>query len=192
MNRSQIIQIFKETGAYKQGHFKLSSGLHSGAYLQCALLLQEPRIAKRLCEVLAQKFITSEPDVVVGPAMGGIIFAYELARALNARSVFTERDADGKMKLRRGFIVTPQNRVLIAEDVLTTGGSVKEVLSLLKMDGIVPVGIAALVDRSTQVLDFGGIKHESLLKLKVPAFQEADCPLCQEGLPLDKPGSRKE
>jgi orotate phosphoribosyltransferase len=192
MQKSEIIQIFRETGAYKQGHFLLSSGLHSGAYLQCALVLQNPVIAHRLCGVLAQKFLADEPDVVVGPAMGGIIFAYELARALNARAVFTERDSEGNMKLRRGFSVTPQNNVLIAEDVLTTGGSVNEVLDLLKMDGVVPSGIAALVDRSTVPLDFGGIKHESLLKLDVPAFEEGQCPLCQEGMKLEKPGSRKE
>jgi len=191
MQKSEVVQIFSETGAYKQGHFRLSSGLHSGAYLQCALVLQDPRVAQRLCGVLAQKFIADEPDVVIGPAMGGIILAYELARALNARAVFTERDRQGEMKLRRGFSVTPQNRVLVAEDVLTTGGSVKEVLSLLRMDNIVPVGIAALVDRSTRLLDFGGVKHESLLKLEVPVFEEQECPLCQEGIRIDRPGSRE-
>ncbi len=191
MQKSEILQIFKETGAYKQGHFQLTSGLHSGAYLQCALVLQDPRVAQRICQTLAQKFLSDEPDVVIGPAMGGVILSYELARALNARAVFTERDENGQMHLRRNFTVSQKNKVLIAEDVLTTGGSVKEVLELLNKDGIIPVGIAALVDRSTQLLDFGRVKHESLLKIEVPVFDKRECPLCQEGLPLTKPGSRK-
>lgn len=190
MQKTEIIELFTESGAYEQGHFLLSSGLHSGAYLQCALVLQSPPVAARLCRVLAQKFLADEPDVVVGPAMGGVVFSYELARALNARAVFTERDTEGKMALRRGFDLTRRNKVLIAEDVLTTGGSVKEVLVLLDKRGIKPVGIGALVDRSTKLLDFGGIKHESLLKLEVPVFDKEQCPLCQEGIPLTKPGSR--
>jgi len=137
----EIMDLLRKTGAYKQGHFKLSSGLHSGAYMQCALVLQNPIIAARLCAVLAEKFRADAPDVILGPAMGGVILAYELARALNARAIFTERDDDGKMKLRRGFVVTPANKVLIAEDVLTTGKSVKEVISLLREDGVVPSGL---------------------------------------------------
>ena len=117
--------------------------------------------------------------------------AYEIARHLNARAVFTERDSSGKMVLRRGFSITPANKVLIAEDVLTTGGSVKEVIELLQKDGVTPVGVACLVDRSTQKIDFGGIKHESLIKLDIPAFREEDCPLCQEGISIVKPGSKK-
>jgi orotate phosphoribosyltransferase len=191
MQEMEIIDIFQKCEAYKKGHFKLSSGRHSGAYLQCALVLQDPRVANRLCGVLAEKFKADEPDVIVGPAMGGVILAYELARALNARAVFTERDDEGKMTLRRGFSVSANNRVLIAEDVLTTGRSIKEVLALLQQDGIVPVGIACLVDRSTSLVDFGKIKHESLLKIEVPTFTEEECPLCQEGLPVVKPGSRK-
>ena len=191
MQKMEIMELFKKTGAYKQGHFRLSSGLHSGAYLQCALLLQDPLIASRLCAELAKKFIQFEPDVVLGPAMGGVILAYELARALKARAVFTERDEDGIMTLRRGFRILPANRVLIAEDVLTTGRSVKEVLSILDRDSITPVGIAGLVDRSGSIVDFGGIRQESLIKLDIPAFEEAECPFCQEGIPIVKPGSRK-
>ncbi len=191
MKEMEIMDIFKKSGAYHQGHFKLSSGLHSGAYLQCALVLQEPHIAERLCAVLAEKFAGDAPDVVVGPAMGGIVLAYELARHLNARAVFTERDAEGTMALRRGFSVSTKNKVLIAEDVLTTGGSVKEVIELLKKESIKPVGVASLVDRSSAKLDFGGVKHESLLRLDVPTFKEEDCPFCQEGIPIVKPGSRK-
>lgn len=191
MQDMEIMDIFKKAGAYHQGHFKLSSGRHSGAYLQCALVLQNPLVAARLCGVLAKKFQADTPDTVIGPAMGGIVLAYELARALNARALFTERDKDGKMALRRGFTVSPRNRVLIAEDVLTTGKSVKEVIALLKEDSIVPVGIASIVNRSAKPIDFGGIKCESLIKLDIPTFEEGECPLCQEGMPLVKPGSRK-
>ena len=192
MQELEVMDLFRKTGAYKQGHFKLSSGLHSGAYLQCALVLQDPRIAARLCAVLAAKFAGDTPDLVIGPALGGVVLAYELARALNAKAVFTERDQSGEMKLRRGFIVSPTYKVLVAEDVLTTGRSVKEVIALLNQDGVVPVGVAALVDRSGGRLELGGIKHESLIKLNIPAFSADKCPLCQEGLPLEKPGSRKD
>ncbi len=191
MQEMEIMDIFNKTGAYKKGHFKLSSGLHSGAYLQCALVLQNPVIAEKLCKALAKKFIMDEPDVVIGPAMGGIVFAYELARALNARAIFSERDDEGKMCLRRGFRVVQMNKVLIAEDVLTTGKSAKEVIAILEKDGIKPVAVTSLIDRSAEKLDFGGIKHESLLKLHVPTFNEEECPLCQEGMPITKPGSRK-
>jgi orotate phosphoribosyltransferase len=192
MQEMEVMDIFRKTGAYKQGHFKLSSGLHSGAYLQCALVLQDPRIAARLCAVLAAKFAADTPDIVIGPALGGVVLAYELARALNAKAIFTERDQSGEMKLRRGFIVSPTYKVLVAEDVLTTGKSVKEVVSLLKQDGVVPIGVAALVDRSGGRMALEGIRHESLIKLDIPTFPETKCPLCQEGLPLEKPGSRKD
>ncbi|MFC1644330.1 orotate phosphoribosyltransferase, partial [Candidatus Omnitrophota bacterium] len=168
MQEMEIMDLFSKTGAYQQGHFKLSSGLHSGAYLQCALVLQNPVLAARLCGVLSKKFRANEPDIIIGPAMGGIVLAYELARALNCRAIFTERDAQGRMQLRRGFKVFPNSKVLIAEDVLTTGKSVKEVLSLLEEDGIRPAGIACLVDRSAGGIDFNGIKCESLIKLDVP------------------------
>jgi len=191
MQQMEIMDIFTKTGAYRQGHFQLSSGLHSGAYMQCALVLQNPVIAARLCGVLAEKFRMDEPDIIVGLAMGGIILAYELAKQLNARAVFTERGADGKMTLRRGFRVFPVNKVLIAEDVLTTGGSVKEVISLFQQDGIVPAGVACLVDRSSEPIDFGSVKHESLIKLNIPTFKREECPLCQEGISVVKPGSRK-
>jgi len=192
MQEREILDLFKKCDAYKQGHFKLSSGLHSGAYLQCALVLQDPIVSEKLCKSLSRKVIQDEPDVIIGPAMGGIVLAYELARQLKARAVFSERDNEGKMQLRRGFAITAQNRVVIAEDVLTTGKSVKEVIEMLKMDGITPVGIVSLVDRSGGKLDFGGIKYESLLKLDVPTFHPEACPLCEEGYSIEKPGSRKE
>ncbi|MFH1310518.1 MAG: orotate phosphoribosyltransferase [Candidatus Omnitrophota bacterium] len=192
MQEMEIMEIFNKSGAYQKGHFKLSSGLHSGAYLQCALVLQDPAIAARLSSVLAEKITEQKPDIIVGPAMGGIILAYELARVLNARAVFTERDKTGKMCLRRGFHIFPGSKVLVAEDVLTTGKSVKEVIRLLKENGVTPLSIMCLVDRSGGKIDFDGIKHKSLLKLDIPVFEEQDCPLCQEGLPIQKPGSRKD
>lgn len=187
----EIMEILERSGAYKHGHFKLSSGFHSGSYLQCALVLQDPILASRVCGVLANKFKADKPDIVIGPAMGGIIFAYEMARALGAKAMFTERDAQGRMALRRDFIVTPVNKVLIAEDVFTTGRSVREIIDILKKDSVTPVGIAGFIDRSLGRLDFGGIKHESLIKLNLPVFEEENCPLCREGVPLVKPGSRK-
>ena len=190
MQEREIMGILKETEAYTQGHFKLSSGLHSGGYLQCARILQEPILAERFCKALGSKIGAYEPDVVIGPALGGIVFAYEMARVLGARAMFTERNAEGRMVLRRGFIVTPLSRVLVAEDVLTTGRSAKEVVDLLMEDGIVPVGVTSLIDRSAKPLDFGGIKHESLIKLNIRTFDEKECPLCKEGIPLVKPGSR--
>ena len=191
MEEREIITIFTEIGAYQRGHFKLSSGLHSGAYLQCALVLADPILAERLCGALAKKIGMYEPDIVIGPAMGGIVLAYELARAMGSRAMFTERDKEGKMSLRRGFRVNPGDKVIVAEDVITTGGSVKEVIALLRENDVEPLEVACLVDRSNQAVDFGGVKHKSLIKLDIPVFEEAECPLCQEGLPVQKPGSRK-
>jgi len=191
MQKMEIMDMFDKSGAYQQGHFKLSSGLHSAAYLQCALVLQNPILSARLCGVLSNKFQADKPDIVIGPALGGIVLAYELARALNAKAVFAERDKEGKMTLRRGFKVFPFNKVLIAEDVLTTGKSVKEVISMLAKEDIIPLGIASLIDRSAEKIDFNGIKSISLVKLNIPVFEQKKCPLCQEGIPITKPGSRK-
>ncbi|MDD3088579.1 MAG: orotate phosphoribosyltransferase [Candidatus Omnitrophica bacterium] len=191
MEEREIMTIFTKTGAYHQGHFKLSSGLHSPAYLQCAIILADPILAERLCGVLARKIITEKPDIVIGPAMGGIVLAYELARAVGARAMFTERDKDGKMALRRGFRIRPQDKVIVAEDVITTGGSVKEVIALLKTMDVETREIACFVDRAKGAVDFGGISVKSLLKLEVPTFTETECPLCQEGIPIQKPGSKK-
>lgn len=191
MQEMEIMDIFTRIGAYQQGHFKLSSGLHSGAYLQCALVLQDPILAARLCGVLAEKFRMDTPDLIIGPAMGGIVLAYEMARELNARAIFSERDEEGKMAFRRGFRALPVNKVLLVEDVLTTGKSVKEVIELLRKEDVTPVGIGCLINRSAQPIDFGGIKCESLIKLDIPTFEEKECPLCQEGMPVTKPGSRK-
>lgn len=192
MTNDEVMDVFAKTEAYKKGHFKLSSGLHSDSYLQCALVLQHPQIAGKLCEELATKIKELKPDVVLGPAMGGVVFAYEMARAIGVNSIFSERDDEGKMVLRRGFQVKEDCSVLIAEDVLTTGKSVKEVIALLSREGVTPVGIVSLVDRSGGKCDFGDIPKESLLKVDVPTFDPAACPMCAEGKPIEKPGSRKE
>ncbi len=191
MTNDQVMDIFKKTEAYKSGHFKLSSGLHSDSYLQCALVLQHPDIAGDLCKVLAEKVKDLKASVVLGPAMGGVVFAYEMARALGVNSIFSERDEDGKMVLRRGFQVSSGDRVLIAEDVLTTGKSVKEVMAMLAEQGVVPVGVVSLVNRSGGKCDLGNIPTVSLLTVDVPTFDPEECPLCSAGKPIEKPGSRK-
>ena len=190
MNPKEILQVFKNKGALLEGHFLLSSGLHSGQYLQCAKVLEDPKASAKLSQALAAHFKKQKIDTVVGPAMGGIILAYELARALGARALFAEREK-GKVCLRRGFSVKPQEKVLIAEDVITTGGSVKEVIKAIKGYGATIVGIAALIDRSGRKYPFGKIRFKSLKKIDIKTYTAKNCPLCKEGLPLVKPGSRK-
>jgi len=188
MNQSEVLQIFKNAGALLQGHFLLSSGLHSSQYLQCARTLEDPQISGKLCRALAENFRNDTIDAVIGPAMGGIIVAYELAGALGAAALFAERES-GKMRLRRGFSLSPQDRVLIAEDVITTGGSVKEVIELVKTKGAQVVAVASLADRSQGKIDFG-VRCVSLLKLEIKNFPPENCPLCKQGIELVKPGSK--
>ncbi len=182
------LKIFQDAGALLQGHFLLSSGLHSSRYLQCARALEDPQISEKLCRALGENFMNDTIDAVIGPAMGGIILAYELARALGARALFAEREC-GKMCLRRGFSLSPQNRVLVAEDVITTGGSVKEVIELVKTKGAQVVAVASLADRSREKIEFG-VRCVSLLKLDIKNFPPENCPLCKQGIELVKPGSR--
>jgi len=190
MTEKDVLKIFEAKGALLTGHFRLSSGLHSGRYLQCALVLQYPDIAERLAAALAEKFSRTEKiDLVIGPALGGITLAYEVARALGARGIFTERQ-DGAMVLRRGFAIKNGERVLVVEDVVTTGGSTKEVIEVVKNSGGVVVGVGSIIDRSSDKIDFGVI-FESLAKVKVETFKEDDCPLCKNKIPVTKPGSRK-
>jgi len=184
-----ILKIFREAGALLEGHFLLSSGLHSPKYLQCALVLEDPARAERLCRQLARAFSDDRIECVIGPALGGIIVAYELARALGARSLFTERQ-DGKMTLRRGFAVRPGERVLLAEDVVTTGGSLREVQDLVLAAGAKVVAVAALVDRTSGRDPGFGVPLVSLVKVDVPTYPPESCPLCEAGLPVVKPGSR--
>jgi len=184
----ELWELFQRTGAILEGHFVLSSGLHSPKYIQCARLLQHPSLAAQACRALANRVHPlGKPAVVVGPALGGVIVAYELARALGVRGIFAEREG-GKMALRRGFEIAPGENVLIAEDVVTTGRSSLEVAEVVEaLEGRV-VGVACLVDRR---LEEGiSLPVVSLLKLTIDAFPPEDCPLCRAGIPPTKPGSR--
>ncbi|HOQ15736.1 MAG TPA: orotate phosphoribosyltransferase [Defluviitaleaceae bacterium] len=190
LNKERVIEIFKETEVLLEGHFLLTSGRHSNQYMQCAKILQYPNYAEEIAKGLAEEFKDDQIDIVVGPAMGGIIIAYELARQLNCKNLFAERE-DGKMTLRRGFTIPEGARVLVAEDVITTGGSVKEVIDIVKEQGGELAGVAVLVDRSNGNIDFG-TKLRAALTVDVVSYEAEECPLCKEGkLPLVKPGSRK-
>ena len=188
MNEQEILSLFKETGALLSGHFRLSSGLHSGNYFQCALLLQNPDIAEKMCSQLASYFKDDKPTCVVAPALGGVIVSYETARALGVKSLFTER-VEGKMTLRRGFEIKKEDRVLVVEDVITTGLSTGEVLEAVKLTGAKIIGVGCIVDRSGKELDFG-VKLKSLIKLNFPTYKPEECPLCKKGVEITKPGSR--
>lgn len=183
-----VISLLLKTGGLLRGHFLLSSGLHSPQYLQCALLLQHPKRASHLGKELAKKFNQEKIEIVIGPALGGIIIAYEVARALGTRALFSER-VEEKMQLRRGFKINPGEKVLVVEDVITTGGSAKEVVELVNELGGVVVGVGALIDRSQGKVNFG-VPLKTLASLNIETYSREACPLCREGLPLVKPGSR--
>jgi len=189
LSQDEILQIFKETGAFLQGHFLLTSGKHSAQYMQCAQVLQYPRKAAILGQELASQFEGIEIESVIGPAMGGIIVAHEVGRFLGVKAIFTERQ-NGEMALRRGFKLIPGERVLVVEDVITTGGSVREVIDIVGAAGAIPVGVGVLVDRSGGKADFEGLLLHSLLKMNIEAFEPESCPLCAQGIPWEKPGSR--
>ena len=182
-------EILTRLGALKHGHFRLTSGLHSDRYMQCAALFQFPRESEQLCAALAEKFAGQKIDLVAGPALGGVIMAYEVARALGVPNIFSERE-EGKMTFRRGFRVEAGQKVLVVEDVVTTGGSVKEVIGLVRAAGGEVVGVGSVVDRSGGKADFG-VPFQALMTLEATNWKEEDCPLCKEGVPIVKPGSRK-
>src|SRR5579871_878530 len=190
-----ILSAFYDTGAYLRGHFRLTSGLHSPEYLQCALVLQHPRHAERFGELLAAELGRlaggRKINVVASPAIGGLIIGHEVARALGARFIFTERDAAGKMTLRRGFTVEPGETAVVVEDVVTTGGSSREVIDILKDAGARVIGAGSIIDRSGGAADLG-VPRVALKTLEVVAYAPEDCPLCRAGSPVVKPGSRPE
>lgn len=192
MKTDEVLKIFEQYDALLKGHFLLSSGLHSSRYLQCALVLQYPAVAEKLCSALAGRILgddrISGVDVVMAPALGGVIVAHEVARTIGVRALFTERH-EGGMKLRRGFSLEPGERVLVVEDVVTTGGSTREVMEVVRAAGGVVVGAGSLIDRSGGAVDLGVPRH-ALAVLEVPVYQPDDCPLCREGSPAIKPGSR--
>jgi orotate phosphoribosyltransferase len=187
MTPSEVLDLFRASGALLEGHFRLSSGLHSGGYLQCALVLQYPERAERLGASIAAAVKGFGANVVLSPALGGIVIGQEVARALGVRALFAERQ-DGVMTLRRGFTLGPTDRVLVVEDVLTTGGSTRETMAVATACGAQPVGAAAIVDRGTAI-DLG-VPFIALARVDLPAFEPAVCPLCQAGLAVTKPGSR--
>jgi orotate phosphoribosyltransferase len=190
MDERALLKLLKDKDAYLEGHFLLSSGLHSSKYVQCALVLQYPVHACALGEELAKSFSHDAPDVVIAPALGGLIIGHEVARALKARFIFTER-IDGVMRLRRNFSLTPKEKALVVEDVITTGGSAQEIVALAKKCGATVRGVGSIVDRAEKNIDFG-TKYRCLIKIEVPVYKPESCPLCQEGkVPLVKPGSRK-
>ena len=189
MTEKEIIAILDSTGARQTGHFLLTSGRHSGEYMQCAKLFVNPKISERLCFALAKKIKDLKVDYVVSPALGGILMGYELARALGCDNYFAER-VDSTFALRRGFTLKQGEKVIVAEDVITTGGSVKEVIELVRSQGAEVIGVAVIVDRSGGTIDFG-IPLYSLWQTNIATYDKGSCPLCQTGLPLVKPGSRQ-
>jgi orotate phosphoribosyltransferase len=192
MTDADVLKIFEANEALLTGHFLLSSGLHSNRYLQCALVLQHPAIAEKLCAELAAKAkadkAVGEIDLVVAPALGGVIVAHEVARALGVRALFTERQ-DGAMKLRRGFQIKPGERCLVVEDVVTTGGSTREVMEVVAQCGGLTAGAGSLIDRSGGAVDLGVPRH-ALAVLEVPTYKPDECPMCRSGSTAIKPGSR--
>lgn len=195
MNASDALRHFEETEALLTGHFKLSSGLHSDKYLQCAKVLQWPARAGVLGAALSESLASLGIDVVVSPAMGGLIIGHEVGRALSRRAVFAER-VEGAFAFRRGLGLEPGEKVVVVEDVVTTGGSTREVLALVRSLGAEPVACAAVVDRrgpsaggGTQILE--GLPFRSVLRMEVPTWDEASCPYCQRGQEIVSPGSRR-
>lgn len=187
MTSSDVLDAFRASGALLEGHFRLSSGLHSPAYLQCALVLQYPDRAARLGAALAGATRSLGANVVLSPALGGIVIGQEVGRALGVRAVFAER-VDGVMALRRGFALGGGDRVLVVEDVVTTGGSTRETMAVARAEGALVVGAASIIDRGTTT-DLG-VPYVALARVDIPTFDPAACPLCRDGAPLVKPGSR--
>ncbi len=192
MKKEEVVAIFRKTEALLEGHFQLTSGLHSNQYFQCAKVLQYPQYCELLCGDIAAQFSPGSVDVVIAPAMGGIVVAQEVGRQLRARTLFTERK-DGAMQLRRGFTIRPGERVLVCEDVVTTGGSVNEVIAIVTGCGGKVVGTGYIVDRSGGRVKFpmeSGGKQYAVLHMDVVTYKPEECPLCKAGSTPVKPGSR--
>ncbi len=184
-----VAALLRETGALLAGHFRLSSGLHSPSYVQCARLLERPGNAKAIGEALAEKVRGFGAQAVVAPALGGVIIGYTVAEALDVPSMFTERK-DGQMMLRRGFEIGPGQPVVIVEDVVTTGKSTRETADVVQKQGGVVAGFASILNRSGKANPFAPALYASLLTLALDSYEESNCPLCKAGTPLDAPGSR--
>ena len=186
--RDELLDLFRKSGALLEGHFRLTSGLHSPGYLQCALVLQHPDAAERLGAAIADRTRNLRPTVVLSPALGGIVIGQEVARALGVRAIFAERQ-DGALTLRRGFMIAETDRVLVVEDVLTTGGSTRETMQVATAAGGRVVGAASIVDRSNGAAAFE-VPYAGLLEMNLPTYEPERCPLCAQGMPVVKPGSR--
>lgn len=196
--REELLRMLEAAGAIRHGHFELSSGLHSGTYVQCALVLRYPRFAERLGQALAGLFSDARIDAVVSPALGGVIIGQEVARALPAPkdavgggvpAMFVERDASGTMTMRRGFVLHPDQHVLVVEDVWTTGGSTQEAIHVVEEAGGRVVAAGALIDRSGGKIEFP-VESNALIELPIESYEPEDCPLCRQGSVTVKPGSR--
>lgn len=190
INKEEVMKKFEEAGAIQRGHFKLTSGVHSDIYIQCAQVMQYPDFMHSLCSELGKKFRGDDIDIIVGPAVGAIIMSHVMARILGpwVRAIFTERE-NGKMILRRSFEIKKGEKALVVEDVITTGSSAKEVIDIVKQRGGTIVGLGVLIDRSGGKTDFG-VKMKSLLTLDIKTYLPENCPLCKKGIPVVKPGSR--
>lgn len=191
LSKERVLEILKEAGVLMEGHFLLTSGRHSNKYLQCAKIFRNTKYSEELCRDLAEQFKDDQIQLVIGPAMGAVQMAYEVSRHIGCENFFAERE-DGVMTLRRGFAVQPGQRVLVVEDVVTTGGSVREVMDIVRKAGGVVAGVGVVVDRTGGKIDFG-VPLKSVISLDVQSWEAGECPVCKEGkLPLVKPGSRKQ
>ena len=189
MKNENILEIFKQTNALLSGHFLLTSGRHSNQYFQCAQVLQYPEYNEKICGMISDFFKNYEIDVVISPAIGGIVVGQEVARQLGKKSIFAERE-DKALTLRRGFQIEEGKRYLVCEDVVTTGGSVFEVMEIVRKNGGIVAGVGYIVDRSNDKVQFG-VPQFSTLQLEVVSYQPEECPLCKQNIPAVKPGSRK-
>lgn len=189
MKREEILKLLESVGAMRQGHFELSSGRHSNTYIQCALVLAYPQHAEQLGRAVAALFRDHAIGCVVSPALGGVIIGHEVARALGVRALFVERDRSGQMSLRRGFELAPGERVLVIEDVWTTGGSTRETIGVVEQEGGLAVAAGAIIDRSGGRLEWN-VAARALLEMDVPSYEPDECPLCRSGGFATRPGSR--
>ena len=188
MTEQEVKELLIETGAIMDGHFLLTSGLHSPHYVEKFNVLQQPKYTEKLCQAMAEKFKDAHIETVVGPVTGGILLAHETGKALGTRAIFTER-VDGKMTFRRGFTLHEGERCLIVEDIVTTGGSIKEVIEVVKAHGGIPVAVSMLVDRSGGKANFGDVPCTALLHMNVETYKPEECPMCKQGLAMTKRGS---
>ena len=187
MTEKEVEDLLLETSAIMEGHFLLTSGLHSPRYVEKFNVLQHPKYTEKLCRAMAEKFKDANIETVVGPVTGGILLAHETGKALGTRAIFTERE-NGKMTFRRGFTLHEGERVLIVEDIVTTGGSIREVIDVVKAHGGVPVAVSMLVDRSGGKATFGDVPSTALLHMDVKTYKPEECPLCKAGVPMTKRG----